>query len=191
MIIIGIDEAGRGPIAGPVAVGLCAFLQETAARKMFRGVKESKQLSAGQREKVLERMQQAAEENIILYDVVFASAEAIDKQGISKVIRQAIAKLLRNTKMNPEKVDVRLDGLLHAPPEFIYQKTIIGGDDTELSIAMASIAAKVERDTYMERMHKRYPVYNFAQHKGYGTAGHYEALLEHGPSPLHRKTYIS
>ena len=186
--IIGIDEVGRGPLAGPVAVG--AVVATPRMLQKFRDIKESKQLSASQRDVWATRMTTAksAELNFAVSSV---SQKIIDTKGITFAIRLALARALKKLDVNPSDCIVLLDGGLHAPPEYDAQKTIIRGDSSEIAIAMASVVAKVSRDRMMVAKDADYPAYGFRQHKGYGTAGHIAAIRRHGLSPLHRASFCT
>ncbi len=184
--IIGVDEVGRGPLAGPVAVG--AVLATPRMLWRFRAIKESKQLNPKQREAwVLSINASCGEE--LSFAVSFVSAGVIDKKGITFAIRTALRRSLAKLDVDPESVLVLLDGGLHAPECYSQQKTIIRGDATETAIAMASVVAKVARDRHMIRLHKKFPQYDFPRHKGYGTALHIAAIKKHGLSVLHRKSF--
>lgn len=187
--LVGIDEVGRGPIAGPVAVGAFVFLDPKAIR-MFRGVKESKQLTEKEREAWFEVIQDARKKGLIDFKVSFQSERSIDAKGLTYTITKALTLSLNGLKLDPESVEVRLDGGLKAPPQYMFQKTIIRGDAREKVIALASICAKVLRDRKMNRWGKKYPKYGFEVHKGYGTRKHYEALEKEGILPLHRRSFL-
>ena len=191
--LIGIDEAGRGPIAGPVAVG--AVLMAVGDRES--GIKladlkiktlDSKKLSAKKREEIFKLIKDQKEN--YSWAVSLVSEQVIDSEGIAFAIRLGVQKVLAKLKANPSECLILLDGALKAPVEFLNQKTIIRGDATETLIGLASICAKVTRDDFMLKAHADFPVYNFAQHKGYGTAFHYQALKTHGPCPLHRRSFL-
>ncbi|MEK7531604.1 MAG: ribonuclease HII [Patescibacteria group bacterium] len=188
--LIGIDEAGRGPLAGPVAVGVVKIPRENM--KYFRGVKDSKQLSEKQREVWLRKIQKLSKEGKLEYSVSFSSAEVIDKKGIVKAISLALARSLRKlVPLAKEKfVEVLLDGSLKAPSRFSNQKTIIRGDEKRLVIALASILAKVLRDRMMKRFAKKYPKFSFEIHKGYGTLSHRKSIRKYGPSKIHRGSFL-
>lgn len=186
--IIGVDEVGRGPLAGPVAVG--AMLITPRMQKRYRNIKESKQLSEIKREKWYAQIQKDVGSEL-QYAVSFVSAKIIDAKGIQYAIRLALKRSLKKLAVNPSECKVLLDGGLFAPKEYIRQETIIHGDAKEIVIAMASIVAKVRRDRLMVRLNRKYPVYGFARHKGYGTKTHYGAIKKHGISVLHRKSYLS
>ena len=188
-VIVGIDEAGRGPLAGPVSVGVFVISSAAVLRK-FNGVKDSKQLSEKQREEWLGKIKDAQD---VAYAVSFSSAKIIDKRGITYAVRSAINRALKRLERDgfiDVGVQIKLDGLLHAHPRFKNQKTIINGDATEPIIALASICAKVHRDRRMKNLAKIYPQYSFEIHKGYGTAAHYKAIKKYGISDAHRKSYL-
>jgi len=212
--IIGIDEVGRGPIAGPVAVG--AFLMpiefnnwnywndegnRTLPGSVLFPLHDSKKLTEKRREEWFSFLNT---DNIEVqprcsYSVKMVSASSIDRNGIVPAIQTALntalAEVLKNVATEPYsqglplRVEVLLDGGLHAPEEFENQKTIIKGDEKEPAIALASIVAKVTRDRYMCKQAKKFTEYNFEKHKGYGTKAHIEAVKKYGLSELHRKTF--
>ncbi len=186
---IGIDEAGRGPLAGPVAVGVVCFLSPNCPR-IFRGVKESKQLSAKAREKWFEKIKEEKVKGNIDFAVSLQSALLIDQRGLTFVIRKAIDICLKRLNQSPAEVRVLLDGGLRAPLEYTEQQTIIKGDCKEQSIALASIVAKVTRDRLMIALAKKYPQYSFEIHKGYGTKKHRGAIKKFGPIVIHRKSFL-
>lgn len=184
--LVGVDEVGRGPLAGPVAVGVATATPETL--KKWKKIKESKQLSRAQREMWYEKISSPA--SGITFSVAFVSPQVIDKQGINPSIRHALARALKKVNPNPQTSRILLDGGLHAPIEYEHQETIIRGDAKETIIAIASVVAKVERDRYMLRLHCRLPQYGFDTHVGYGTAKHIAAIKRHGPSMEHRRSYL-
>ncbi len=186
--LVGIDEAGRGPLAGPVAVGI-AVIPSKFSWEIIPGVGDSKQITEKNREAIFLQAKQLKQMKKLDFVVTLISARTIDKIGITAAVRQGIESGLKKLSLSPEVTEVRLDGLLHAPIEYKHQQTIIKGDSTEKIIGLASILAKVTRDRYMLRQTKKYPKYQFAQHKGYGSVLHRNLILEHGFSPLHRQTY--
>jgi len=195
--LIGIDEVGRGPIAGPVAVG--AFVvrarDSLKVRRIFHGVKESKQLTTEKREKWFEVIQSVRREGLVDFRVTFKSERVIDRKGLSHAIREALkssigALRLKGSKVSPRYSKVLLDGGLKAPNEFENQLTIIKGDEKEMTIALASICAKVLRDRKMCSFAKKYPQYGFEVHKGYGTKTHYEAIEKKGMCEIHRRSFL-
>jgi ribonuclease HII len=190
--LVGIDEAGRGPLAGPVAVGVaCVSFADKNFKKFSSGVRDSKKLSEKRREEWFAKMLLEKEKGNFLFATSFASAEMIDTKGLSFAIRHALASALKKLNCSPEETLVLLDGGLHAPKEFIHQKTIIHGDDIEPIISLASIAAKVTRDRKMRALAKKYPEYGFERHKGYGTKSHYEAIHANGIlKGIHRKSFL-
>lgn len=193
--VIGIDEAGRGPLAGPLAVGACLMsenLNRTAARDFFPGgkIKDSKKLSPEKRQKIFGAMNKAREQGQMAFSVAFTSSVVIDREGLTRAAGLAIKTCLSKIEADPSKCFVMLDGGLKAPVEFKNQKTIVKGDGKEALIALASIAAKVSRDKKMLSLHKKYPEYGFERHKGYGTKLHYAKLKEHGLSVIHRRSFL-
>lgn len=186
--IIGVDEAGRGPLAGPVSVGVVLAPANFTITEMFPGVADSKLISEKKREELFALLERAHLEGDVRYVVALASASDIDVKGISASIRDAVGEALLTLSPDPASSQVLLDGSLRAPS--IYeQKTIIGGDRTEPIISLASIAAKVVRDRYMQDAARHFPGYGFEVHKGYPTKGHKEAIRALGLCTLHRRSY--
>lgn len=192
--IIGIDEVGRGPIAGPVTV--CAvLLPNDYSWNDFYGLKDSKKLTPKHREEWFLRVRNT---DNIFYEVSSVSEKIIDSRGIvpsiqialNKSLNKLLDKSLDKLDVNPEECFVFLDGGLHAPEEFINQRTIIRGDEKEYAIALASIMAKVTRDRKMVQFSKKYPEYDFDSHKGYGTKKHYEQIKKYGMCDLHRRSFL-
>ncbi len=193
--IIGIDEVGRGPLAGPVAVGAVLIYAEHYKKvaKLFPVIKDSKKLSAKKREEWLVKIRDAEKAGFLVTSVAFVTSSSIDKNGLAPSIRTALAKALTvvvPTKGRPLWARVLLDGGLRAPAGYENQETIIKGDEKELVIALASIVAKVTRDARMVKLGKKFPEYGFEKHKGYGTRGHYSAIKKHGITPHHRKSFL-
>ncbi|TSC73379.1 MAG: ribonuclease HII [Parcubacteria group bacterium Gr01-1014_48] len=190
--LVGIDEAGRGPLAGPVAVG-AVIIKESDCLALFSslpGIRDSKQLSEKRREELYERMVFLRKENKMSFSVGLVSHTVIDTEGIVSAVRMGISSVLRKIEVDPHVCRVLLDGSLHAPKMFKNQETIVRGDETEPIISLASIAAKVVRDRKMKELATLYPLYGFEVHKGYGTKGHYAALTAYGISPIHRSSYL-
>ena len=183
--IIGIDEAGRGPLAGPVAVG-AACVPKGFDWKMIPGVNDSKKLSAKNREAIFMRARELQKEGKLEYSVSMVSAPVIDKIGIAPAVRLGIKRCFNKLDKNPKTVSVKLDGLLYAPEEYLEQETITKGDQKEKIIGLASIMAKVTRDRYMVKIAKEYPKYSLEIHKGYGTKVHRGAISKYGLSKIHR-----
>jgi ribonuclease HII len=188
--IIGIDEVGRGPIAGPVTLGSFVFLDHKVKKK-FKGVKESKQLSEKKREEWFAVITEAKNNGKVDFAVDFQSSKIIDSKGIVFAINKSLAIVLKKLNLKPSSCRVLLDGGLRAPIQYRDQKTIIKGDEKEMVIALASICAKVTRDRYMKKISKKYNNYDFDIHKGYGTKKHYVAIKKHGLTDIHRRTFIS
>lgn len=188
--MVGIDEVGRGPIAGPVAVGAFVILNNDILND-FIGVKESKQLSAKKREIWFEKIQNFKKDNKVNFSVNFQSEKIIDSMGISYAIRTALSECLNELNLQTDMVEVLLDGGLKAPVNYINQKTIIKGDEKEIVIALASICAKVMRDRLMIDLSNKYDKYGFEKHMGYGTKAHYKAIEQYGITPVHRTSFLS
>ncbi len=199
--VVGIDEVGRGPVAGPVAVGVfvVAAPSEKQAkqllRKVFKGVKESKQLSEAKREEWFAQIEDVTAPGVgapdlVRFSVAFQSEKVIDSKGISFAIKKSMSTALADLGLVAEECIVLLDGGLKAPEKFATQKTIIKGDVKEPVIALASICAKVLRDRYMRKLATKYPYYGFDVHKGYGTKSHYKALAKHGLATPHRRSFL-
>lgn len=187
--VLGVDEAGRGPLAGPVAVGVVAVEEGYDILAAFPGLNDSKKLSEKRREALFEKLQEEIRAGNVRAAVTLSSAAMIDGKGIAYAIRNGVSKGVTKLLPKPEDGKVYLDGSLKAPLEYA-QETIIGGDGTVPAIMLASIAAKVTRDRYMKKIAVEYPAYGFAVHKGYGTKAHREAIQKHGVTPVHRRTFI-
>lgn len=184
---IGIDEVGRGPVAGPVAVCACAIPLVQYKKMKWRGLSDSKKMTVKARNEWYKK----ALELKIKHSVVYKSNAVIDQKGISFAIKACISQVLKDLNLKPKDCTVLLDGLLKASKEYKNQKTIIKGDQKEKIISLASVIAKVSRDKKMELLHKKYPEYNWAQNKGYGTKEHYKAIKKHGLTSLHRSTFLT
>jgi ribonuclease HII len=185
--LIGIDEAGRGPLAGPVAVGMVKVPYDFDWTQI-PGVGDSKKVSGKNRETIFVRAHQLQQEGKLDFVVLLGEVAQIDTKGISVVIKALIEKGLKQLKQTPEECFVKLDGSLKAPKEFM-QETIIKGDQKELVIGLASILAKETRDTYMCELAELHPGYNFELHKGYGTKAHRRLIFKNGLSEAHRRSY--
>lgn len=190
--VVGIDEVGRGPFAGPVTVCTVAMPYEyyQKNKSKWRGLTDSKKMTKTSRELWSDIVHNLKTKKEINFSIVNQAAHAVDKLGISNAIRKCIALGLDELQLDPEDTLILLDGSLKAPKEFIKQKTIIKGDSKEKIISMASVIAKVNRDSFMQKLHKKYPHYNWAQNKGYGTREHRENILKYGITPQHRKSYL-
>ena len=181
--VAGLDEAGRGCLAGPVvaaAVVLPLADSELAAR--LSGVRDSKQISSQERE----RLNEVIRRHALAVGVGFGSVELIDERNILQATKCAMRSALDQLLFPVQAL--LLDALL-LPDIPLPQRSIIKGDTRCLSIAAASIVAKVSRDRLMLQLHEAYPAYGFNQHKGYGTAAHLEALQKHGVTPHHRRSF--
>ena len=178
-IIAGIDEAGRGPLAGPV-VAAAAILPPNFKH---RTLTDSKQLSEQQREEIYAELTATAE---FYWAVGISDVEVIDQYNILRATWRAMQLALDGLYIHPDHVLV--DGL-RVPLIDVEQTAIVKGDAKSFSIAAASVIAKVTRDRMMLKVHEQYPQYNFARHKGYGTPEHLAALGQYGPSPVHRRSF--
>jgi ribonuclease HII len=193
--LIGVDEAGRGPLAGPVSVGV-ACVPKNFNWSQIPGVNDSKKLSEKKREEIFKIAQRLKKEGKLDYAVVMISAKVIDSIGIVPAVSKAMKSALNaiaNSKSTLGFAECRvlLDGGLKAPLEYIHQETIIKGDGKEKVIGLASIMAKVTRDRYMVRISvkPKFAPYIFNLHKGYGTLKHRNAIKQNGLSEIHRKTF--
>ena len=177
--VAGVDEAGRGPLAGPVVAAAVVL----DLSRDWDGLHDSKKLTAAQREASFARVLQGA--RAFAWTVI--GPRTIDRVNI----RQATLACMRHSvhKLRVVPGIVLIDGNDPVPGLGVEQRTVVSGDATCLSIAAASIVAKVVRDRVMDRLDRVWPQYGFAQHKGYGTAAHLAALSAHGPCPLHRYSY--
>ena len=195
--IVGVDEAGRGPLAGPITVAAVAATVNLKFQSAGK-IKDSKKLSSRQREKWLQYLKNHPK---ISYVVSNVSAGVINKIGIQKATKLAVARVLRRLfrlfwlshsqvtwLCDSREIKVLLDGSLYAPKHY-SQKTIIKGDETVPVISAASIIAKTTRDKKMLIFHKKFPQYGFDKHKGYGTEAHRRTLKKYGLSEIHRKLY--
>ncbi|MDB5237632.1 MAG: rnhB [Parcubacteria group bacterium] len=187
--IVGVDEAGRGPLAGPVAVGVVKVAEGFDLLAAFPGLNDSKKLSEKKREALFAKLQEEIKAGNVQAVVCLSSEKIIDEKGIAFAVRNALARGVRKLMPDPEEGKVFLDGSLKAPSEY-SQETIIGGDALIPSIMLASVAAKVTRDRLMVKLALEHPLYGFEIHKGYGTAGHMKLIREHGLCAIHRATFI-
>lgn len=188
-LILGVDEAGRGPIAGPVSVGVVAVAEDFDLLAAFPGLNDSKQLTEKKREKLFSLLEEHVAAGDVRFHVELSTANMIDEKGIVPSVRAALEVGVRKLLPNSFEGKVFLDGSLHAPLEY-EQETIIGGDGIVPAIMLASVAAKVIRDRLMIHLSETYPLYGFEKHKGYGTKSHYAAINEHGMCPEHRRTFL-
>jgi ribonuclease HII len=183
-LIAGVDEAGRGPLAGPV-VAACVVIDSDFQinTKELELVADSKKLSAKKREQLFKVIKEKA----LSVEISVVSHETIDKINILQASLFAMKKAVEACKVQPEFV--LIDGNQKIPGLLKKQKTIISGDAKVFCIAAASIIAKVSRDFLMCEEDKKYPEYQFAKHKGYGTKLHLEMLNQYGPCPIHRQSF--
>ena len=175
--ICGVDEAGRGPLAGPV-VAAAVILKPGA---ILHHVNDSKQLSEKQLMKALEQVK----EHALAIKVVFGSVEDIDRINIYRATKEAMVAAIEGLDIQPDFILTDAMPI----PEYKNLDSIIKGDQKSISIAAASIIAKTTRDAYMKNMHTLFPNYGFDQHKGYPTKKHVEALMTFGPTPIHRRSF--
>ncbi len=178
-MICGIDEAGRGPLAGPVFAAAVIL----PPGQMIEGLNDSKKLSEKKREALFDVIKKTA----IVYAVGFATEQEIDKINILQATFLAMKRACDGLSVRP---DLALVDGNRMPRLGVDTQTIIKGDALSASIAAASILAKVSRDRLMTEIDRIYPEYQFAKHKGYGTALHRKLLKQYGPSPVHRKTFL-
>ena len=177
-IVAGVDEAGRGPLAGPVAVAAVILPPECHLPRL----NDSKKLSYAVREELFEQVT----EHAVSYHVALIGAETIDSINILEATRMGMYEAIASLSPTPDEV---LIDAVELPELSIPSKSIIKGDAKTASIAAASILAKVTRDRMMEDYDREYPNYGFAKHKGYGTREHIEAIQKYGVCPLHRKSF--
>ena len=188
--IAGIDEAGRGPLAGPVVVASVIMPRDS----MIEGVNDSKKVSEKKRERLYEEIINEA----IAYGVGIISQEEIDrinilnatKEGLTLAIKEMENDLKEKNRGFEKPEIILVDALTKIDTDHIPYKSIIKGDAKSYSIAAASIIAKVTRDRIMRQLDEMYPMYGFAKHKGYGTAAHIAAIKEYGLCPLHRRSFV-
>jgi ribonuclease HII len=177
--VCGVDEAGRGPLAGPV----CAAAVILPPGLMIEGLDDSKKLTARKREQLYDVIVASA----LTYGIAMVSERVIDEINILNATYRAMNEAI--AKLDPAPAIALIDGN-RSDGIVLENRTVIGGDGLSASIAAASVLAKVTRDRLMESLGKEYPGYGFERHKGYGTKAHYAALTALGPSPLHRRTFL-
>jgi ribonuclease HII len=193
--IIGIDEVGRGPLAGPVVIAAVCIPSNFRHAKILGTVRDSKKLTELQRETWSGYLRQHPS---VRYAFARVNAARIDKLNITKAanraVQQALRQLERKQGVAVMKARITLDGGLYIKDKATQQqfraRTMPKADDRVPVVAYASILAKVHRDAYMKKKAKEFPAYGFEQHKGYGTRLHRRALKKHGPTPLHRLTFV-
>ncbi len=177
--ICGIDEAGRGPLAGPVVVAGVIMPEDS----MMEGINDSKKVSEKKREKLYDLILEEA----ISYSVAIIGQDVIDEINILNATKQGVTSVVEELEVKPDLIIV--DALTHINTKGIPYDSIVKGDAKCYNIAAASIIAKVTRDRIMRQWDEIYPQFGFAQHKGYGTAKHIEAIKEYGLCPIHRRSF--
>lgn len=184
-LIAGVDEAGRGPLAGPVAAA-CVILKSDGP--FVKGADDSKKLSEKRREALFEEIKETS----LAYGISLVDNRRIDEINILQATYEAMRNALADAiKMAEDTAPgMILVDHVHIPEIEIPQMSITHGDAQSVSIASASILAKVSRDRLMKEYDEKYPQYGFAKHKGYGTKAHYEAIAQYGPSEIHRMTFL-
>ena len=178
-LLCGVDEAGRGPLAGPVCAAAVILPEDVE----LPGLNDSKKLTDKKRRELYDIILEKA----TAYAVVLVDETTIDEINILQATFRAMAQAVDGLNMTPDLVLV--DGN-REPPLSVKAQCVVGGDGKSASIAAASILAKVTRDRLMEELDGQYPQYGFAVHKGYGTKRHYEALRTYGPCPIHRQSFL-
>ena len=178
-VVCGVDEAGRGPLCGPV----CAAAVILPLDCEIEGINDSKKLSEKKRDMLFDIIKEKA----LAYSVVLVDAKTIDEINILQATFKAMREAVDGLDI---KADIALIDGNQKPGLSIEERTLVKGDAKSISIAAASILAKVTRDRYCLEMDEKYPEYQFAKHKGYGTKLHYEMIAEHGICPEHRKTFL-
>lgn len=178
-IIAGVDEAGRGPLAGPVCAAACVLPYDIC----IEGINDSKKLSEKKREELFEKIISVA----IAYNIEMVDEKVIDDVNILNATYIAMNRAVDGLEKKPDYVLVDGNRILGMD---IPHETVVKGDAKSISIAAASILAKVTRDRFICEMDEKYPEYNFKRHKGYGTKEHMEAILKYGPCDIHRKTFL-
>lgn len=177
--LCGIDEAGRGPLAGPVVVAAVIMPKDS----MLEGVNDSKKVSEKKRELLFDQIKEEA----ISYSIAIVDEKEIDRINILNATKEGLTKAIQGLSVKPERILV--DALTGINTCGIAYDPIIKGDAKCYNIAAASILAKVTRDRIMRQMDEKYPEYGFLKHKGYGTAFHIAAIKEHGLCPIHRRSF--
>lgn len=198
MICIGIDEVGRGPLAGPVVVsGFISFMNEKEILALFpkETLRDSKKLNKKWREHIATSLHGLQKEGKVSFIIAERGAAHIDTYGIATSIRECVYEigdaLVSMHNIPKHEITLLLDGGLCGHQSFSQQETIIKGDEKILEISCASIIAKVYRDTYMKLKGGEFPLYGFETHVGYGTALHRDAIRKYGPTTEHRRSFLS
>lgn len=187
ILTIGIDEAGRGSLAGPLVVaGISAsplFLKEVSLDR------DSKRLSPQKRQEWFEFIKTENKKGNLVFNYDVVLAETLDILGLTSSLSTSVSCVLDKLSLKKEKDLILLDGNLKAPKDYLNQETIIKGDETVVAISLASVVAKVVRDQIMIDLARLYAEYGFDRHKGYATREHYLSLLRYGRCPAHRKSF--
>jgi ribonuclease HII len=191
--IIGIDEVGRGSLAGPIFIGIFLSNQKNIGNIIKNSpykITDSKKVTEKRRQEISKYLFEMKRKNLCDFEILSMNADKIDKYGISFCLKSMIKIGLEkiNGKYKDDKLHIYLDGGLYAPDNFI-QKTIIKGDELEPSISCASILAKVSRDDLMKKISKKYDLYFFEKNVGYGTREHIKKIKENGLSEIHRVSF--
>ena len=179
-LLCGVDEAGRGPLCGPVCCAAVVLKDDFCCDE----INDSKKISEKKREKLFD----VIIENCVSYSIVFIDSKTIDEINILNASLYGMKQAVKELNLTPDLVIV--DGNKIPPEMEIETKAVVKGDAKSLSIAAASILAKVSRDRYMEKLHEQYPQYRLDKHKGYPTKLHYELLAEHGIQDFYRKSFL-
>lgn len=186
-MIAGVDEVGRGPLAGPVTAAAFVFLEEVPLGDL-KGIKESKLLSPKARERFFSYFSEWKKQGLVDFATASVFPSTIDKGDIQQATVTAMRRAVAKLSSAPQYAVV--DHIAYREPVLpIPHETLPKADRDILSCAAASIVGKVKRDRTMARYHAQYPQYGFAKHMGYGTLAHYDALAKHGPSPVHRRSF--
>lgn len=185
--VAGIDEAGRGPWAGPVVAGAVVILDRKLSATLLDGLDDSKKLSAKKREMLYQELLAEQEKGKVCIGIGQADCREIDELNILQATFLAMKRAAGRLKVKPDAA--LIDGNRAPSGFFCPVRTVVKGDSKSMSIAAASIVAKVYRDRLMKEMALKYPYYGFEKNAGYGTAAHIEGLKTHGVTPEHRKSY--
>lgn len=185
--VVGIDEAGRGPLAGPVSVG-AVMVPAHFDLSFFEDIRDSKKLSEKAREAWFLKIKNELQ---VRYAVSMISSSVIDKKGIVYAVSLGIQRVLQKMEADPSVTYVYLDGGIKAPQQFKLQETIIKGDNLIPLISAGAIMAKVTRDRYMTTQARKFPEYGFEIHKGYGTVRHRTAIANSGLCTEHRRSFLT
>ncbi len=183
MIVAGVDEAGRGPLAGPVVAAAVCLTDAQKKALAAMGLRDSKKMTPRRRESVFAKMLELG----VVWRAQAATPERIDRDNILNATLWAMRRAVERLPVRPDMALV--DGNAEIPGLTVAQRAVVGGDDLYAEISAASVVAKVLRDRMMVVYDRIYPGYGFAKHKGYGTAEHRRAIAERGPTPIHRRSF--